>query len=84
MCIVPHELLQFCRDEKIREIPACENNEDNFVDITGITEILTKRHDKWEFSPTVWKWQKSGLTMISHAYNLYTFTGMLINWTKSV
>ena len=42
MWVTTHELLQFCRDEKIREIPACENNEDNFVDITGITEILSK------------------------------------------
>ena len=30
------ELLQFYRNEKIREIPACENDEDNFVDITDI------------------------------------------------
>lgn len=30
------ELLQFYRNEKIREIPAPENNEDEFSDITGV------------------------------------------------
>ena len=30
------ELLQFYRDEKIREIPASRNNEDEFSDITGV------------------------------------------------
>ena len=40
MWVVPHELLQFYRNEKIREIPACENiNEDNFVDITGLLKF---------------------------------------------
>ena len=33
MCIVPHELLQFI---KIREIPACENINDEFSYITGL------------------------------------------------
>ena len=53
MWVVPHELLQFCRDKSRVPNGACENNEDNFVDITGITEILSKWHSKWEFSPTV-------------------------------
>ena len=30
------ELLQFYRNEKIREIPAPGNNEDEFSDITGV------------------------------------------------
>ena len=34
-CIVPHELLQFCRDKSCEY--SHENNEDNFIDITGIT-----------------------------------------------
>ena len=36
------ELLQFYRDEKIREIPACENNEDNFVDIPEVIIKIDK------------------------------------------
>lgn len=36
------ELLQFYRDEKIREIPACENDEDNFVDIPGVIIKIDK------------------------------------------
>ena len=53
-----------------------ENDEDNFSDITGITDILSKWH--------VMKITKSGLTITSNAYNLSTITGVLINWTKSV
>ena len=30
------ELLEFYRNEKIREIPAHENNEDEFSNITGV------------------------------------------------
>ena len=30
------ELLQFCRNKKNRKIDASENNEDNFIDITGV------------------------------------------------
>ena len=30
------ELLQFCRDEKIRNFGAPGNDEDNFVDIIGV------------------------------------------------
>ena len=41
MWVVPHELLQFYRDEKIRNFDAPENNEDNFFDIT---DILSKRY----------------------------------------
>ena len=35
-CIVPHELLQFCRDKSCEPFGSHENNEDNFVDITDI------------------------------------------------
>ena len=44
-CIVPHELLQFYRNEKIREIPACENDEDNFIDITGLLKFYQNNTD---------------------------------------
>ena len=36
------ELLQFYRNEKIREIPACENDEDNFVDIPDVIIKIDK------------------------------------------
>lgn len=36
------ELLQFYRDEKIREIPACENNEDDFIDIPEVIMKIDK------------------------------------------
>ena len=37
------ELLQFCRDNKSRaEIPACENNEDDFIDIPGVIIRIDK------------------------------------------
>ena len=36
------ELLQFYRNEKIREISACENNEDDFIDIPGVKLVLKK------------------------------------------
>ena len=35
-------LAQFCRDEKIREIPACENNEDDFIDIPEVIIKIDK------------------------------------------
>ena len=35
------ELLQFYRDEKIREISACENYEDNFIDIPEVIIRIT-------------------------------------------
>ena len=41
-CSTTHELLQFYRNEKIREIPACENDEDNFSDITGLLKFYQK------------------------------------------
>ena len=41
MCKVPHEILQFCRDKLHDPNGACENDEDNFVDITVITDILS-------------------------------------------
>ena len=37
-----HELLQFCRDKSWDPNGAHENNEDDFIDITDITDILSK------------------------------------------
>ena len=42
MWVTTHELLQFCRDKSWDPNGSHENDEDNFVDITGITEILSK------------------------------------------
>ena len=53
MWVTTHELLQFCRDKSWDPNGAHENNEDNFVDIPGITDILSKWYGKSEFSPTV-------------------------------
>ena len=55
MWVIPHELLQFYRDETRASCDACENDEDNFVDITGIADILSKWYGRREFSGTVWK-----------------------------
>ena len=62
MWVTTHELLQFCRDKTHASHDARENNEDNFVDITGITDILSKWQDM--------KITKSGSTMISSANKL--------------
>ena len=42
MWVVPHELLQFCRDKSCEPFGSHENNEDNFFDIT---DILSKDID---------------------------------------
>ena len=55
MWVTTHELLQFCRDKTHASHDAHENDEDNFVDIPGITDILSKWYGKSEFSVTVWK-----------------------------
>ena len=62
MWVTTHELLQFCRDKSWDPNGAHENNEDNFVDIPGITDILSKWQDM--------KITKSGSNMISSANKL--------------
>ena len=42
MCIVPHELLQFI---KIREIPACENINDEFSYIIGLLKFYQNNEE---------------------------------------
>ena len=39
MCIDTHELLQFCRDKSCNPNGSHENDEDNFVDITGLLKF---------------------------------------------
>ena len=47
MCIVPHELLQFIGIQNFDgNFGTSKNNEDEFSNITGITEILSKRYGK--------------------------------------
>ena len=50
----PRELLEYHRDitSDCSNAPS-RNNEDEFVDITGITDILSKIYGSGEFSVTV-------------------------------
>ena len=41
-CIVPHELLQFCRDKLHEPNGSCENINDEFSDITGLLKFYQK------------------------------------------
>ena len=45
MCIVPHELLQFCRDKSRDPNGSCENDEDNFSYITGLLKFYQNNTD---------------------------------------
>ena len=39
MWVVPHELLQFCRDKSCEPCDACENINDEFSYITGLLKF---------------------------------------------
>ena len=47
MWVVPHELLQFCRDKSCEPFGSHENNEDNFIDITDIlsNDTISRNYD---------------------------------------
>ena len=54
MWVTIHELLQFIGIQNFDgNFGPSRNNEDEFSDIPGITDILSKWYGKSEFSPTV-------------------------------